>query len=218
MGPDVFWLSLICTLIPAIFGVVFCWMPETSTYLVNKNKIAQAEESLRWLRGKDFDPKPEIDLLQEQEAERNSSNQNDSIISAYKRPEARRAMIIGVCLMFFQQTSGINAVIFYTTFIFGAANTGIEPAIQTIIVGVIQVLMTFVSTLLVDRLGRRVLLLASDALMSICTIALGAYFWVLDHDAGQTENLGWLPLVSLSLFIVAFSVGFGPLPFLGISI
>lgn len=75
--------------------------------------------------------------------------------------------------------------------------------------------MTFVSTLLVDRLGRRILLLASDSIMALCTIVLGIYFWIYEHDRESTTSLGWLPLLSLSLFIIAFSVGFGPLPFLG---
>lgn len=134
IGVDVFWLSLICALIPIIFGVVFFWMPETSTYLVSRNEIPKAIESLQWLRGKDFDTKSEIELLQQQEADRQML-QTGNPWDAFNRPESRRAMIISISLMFFQQTSGINAVIFYMTLIFGAANTGIEPSTQTIIIG-----------------------------------------------------------------------------------
>ncbi|GAB0094001.1 hypothetical protein DMENIID0001_092010 [Sergentomyia squamirostris] len=98
--------------------------------------------------------------------------------------------------------------------LFQAANTGIEAGIATIIVGVMQVVATFVSTTVVDRLGRRILLLSSISVMSICTILLGVYFFLKDQDATQVANLGWLPIVSLCVFIIMFSFGFGPVPWL----
>lgn len=77
-----------------------------------------------------------------------------------------------------------------------------------------QVVATLVATLVVDRLGRRMLLLASDALMSLCTLCLGIYFFMQDKDEANVSNLGWLPIVSLCVFIVAFSIGFGPVPWI----
>jgi Na+/melibiose symporter-like transporter len=116
--------------------------------------------------------------------------------------------------MFFQQVSGINAVIFFTTDIFVAAGTDIKPDIATIIVGVMQVVATFVASLIVDRLGRRILLLASDAVMALCTLLLGIYFFMKSNDKDSVSSLSWLPIVSLCLFIVAFSIVFGPVPWL----
>lgn len=83
----------------------------------------------------------------------------------------------------------------------------------TIIVGVVQVIATFVSSLVVDKLGRRILLLASDSIMAVCTILLGVYFY-LDQNGHDVSNLGWLPIVSLCMFIVMFSLGFGPIPWM----
>jgi MFS family permease len=77
-----------------------------------------------------------------------------------------------------------------------------------------QVVATFVASLVVDKLGRRILLLASVSVMSLCTILLGLYFYLNDQDASNVENIGWLPIVSLCLFIVMFSIGFGPVPWL----
>uniref|UniRef100_A0A1B0CZM5 Major facilitator superfamily (MFS) profile domain-containing protein n=2 Tax=Phlebotomus papatasi TaxID=29031 RepID=A0A1B0CZM5_PHLPP len=50
--------------------------------------------------------------------------------------------------------------------------------------------------------------------MSICTILLGVYFFLKDQDAAKVSNLGWLPIVSLCIFIIMFSFGFGPVPWL----
>lgn len=77
-----------------------------------------------------------------------------------------------------------------------------------------QVVATFLATLMVDRLGRRVLLIASDFAMGTCTLLLGVYFYLKSHDEASVANLGWLPIVSLCVFIVMFSIGFGPVPFI----
>ena len=64
--------------------------------------------------------------------------------------------------------------------------------------------------LVVDKLGRRILLALSALFMCISITGLGVYFY-LDEDHQDVSNLGWLPLACLIIFICAFSLGFGPL-------
>lgn len=80
------------------------------------------------------------------------------------------------------------------------------------IVGVMQVIATFVASMVIDRLGRRILLLGSILVMGICTVFLGIYFYMYDQDKSNVEGMGWLPVLSLCLYIVVFSLGFGPIP------
>lgn len=119
--------------------------------------------------------------------------------------------------MLFQQFSGVNAVIFYTSSIFSAAGSDLDANISSIIVGVVQFVSTFVSTLVVDRLGRKILLIGSAAVMCICQLLLGVFFYLKDDDENSVESIGWLPLLSLCLFMVAFSLGFGPIPWMMVS-
>lgn len=77
-----------------------------------------------------------------------------------------------------------------------------------------QFIATFVSTIVVDKLGRRLLLLTSSIIMAISTISMGVYFYLQKQDADSVTNIGWLPVVSLCVFIVLFSIGFGPVPWL----
>lgn len=211
-GVNVFTLNIICLVIPIVFGAVFLFMPETPLYLVSKNRNEEAIKSLKWLRGSEYDYSAELTELQDDHNERLAAKV--SIIGALTRKASIKALIISIGLMFFQQMSGINAVIFYTGFIFNAANTGIDPSIATIIVGVMQVIATFVASMVVDKLGRRILLLISVSVMAICTILLGIFFYLADLNNGSVDNLGWLPIVSLSIFIIMFSIGFGPIPWL----
>lgn len=204
---NVFILNLICASIPIIFGIIFMFMPETPSYLVSKGKKEAAAKSLKWLRGSEYDYSHELAELQAQhEAEKNNKV---SLGAALARRSTIKALFISLGLMFFQQMSGINAVIFFTKDIFDAADTGIDSGIATIIVGIMQVISVFVSSIIVDKLGRRLLLLPSALVMTICTILLGVYFYMKDQDKNSVASLGWLPIASLCVFIILFSLGFG---------
>lgn len=215
-GVNAFWLSVICAFIPLIFGGIFFFMPETPQYLVMKNREDEAKKSLLFLRGKNYDADTE---LAEIATENNLIKANNvSVFGALKRKSTLRALMISIGLMLFQQLSGINAVIFYVSTIFKAANgnSDDEPAISdnvaAIIVGSVQVVATLVSTLVVDKLGRRILLLLSSTVMAVCTILLGIYFYMDSHPDKSVDNMAWLPIFSVCLFIIAFSLGFGPIP------
>lgn len=116
-------------------------------------------------------------------------------------------------LMVFQQFSGINAVIFFTVPIFKSAGSNIDPSISAIIVGVVQVLTTFLAAVLVEKAGRKILLIQSSAVMCICLTVLGVYFR-LKNSGHDVSNIGWIPLMSLVMFIVSFSLGYGPIPWM----
>lgn len=122
-----------------------------------------------------------------------------------------RAMIICFGLVFFTQFSGINAIIHYTTSIFTDANTGLKATDSTIIVGAIQVIATLLATFIIDRTGRRILLIIAGFFMAISTILLAVYFQLKEADFTAVENLRWLPLLAVCLFIAMFSVGHGPI-------
>lgn len=77
----------------------------------------------------------------------------------------------------------------------------------------LQVLATYSSTLLVDKAGRRVLLVLSSAVMAVCLTVLGLCFHLQTHGY-DVSSITWLPLASVALFIVVFSMGFGPVPWI----
>lgn len=204
---SVFILNLICAVIPLVFGGIFVFMPETPTYLIAKGKKEEAAKSLRWLRGDEYDISQELAELQEQHED--DQKNKISFYAALGRRSTKKALFISLGLMFFQQMSGVNAVIFFTKGIFESANTGIDSGVATIIVGVMQVISVLVSSIIVDKAGRRLLLLPSALAMSITTALLGTYFFMKEKNADSVSSLGWLPVASLCGFIILFSIGFG---------
>lgn len=98
-----------------------------------------------------------------------------------------------------------------------AAETGINSDYQTIIIGSVLLIATLLATFLVDRLGRKLLLVLSSMLMSLMLVALGIYFHLLESNSDAVESLSWLPLTSLCVHLIAYSIGYGPLPWLLLS-
>ncbi|KAH8367139.1 hypothetical protein KR084_003090 [Drosophila pseudotakahashii] len=196
------YFSLACAIWPIIYFVIFMFMPESPVYLAQKGKAEKAEKSLKFLRGKDADVSGELrDITAEAQKERTSPGK------LLCRKVTLKGLFLSIMLMVFQQMTGINAILFYTTFIFQSAGSTLEPRYSTIIVGVVQVVATGISILLIEKLGRKVLLLISSAMMAISTLIMTLYFALL-----MMSGVGWLALMAVCIFIIGFSVGFGPIP------
>jgi len=228
------WLCIACAIIPAVSFLTFIWMPESPIYLASKGKKIETEKSLLWLRGArfitDYDVKPELERIQKFVSQ--SKRESPSEVASWRDIPAhivflmkeipqrlftlspsptKRAVNIVCWLMILRQVNGINAVIFYTVDIFQEAGGILSPFLATIIVGIVQVVATCISSLLVERTGRRVLLLFSNVTMAVCHLLLAVHFY-LKQNGGDLSNFGWLPLLCVATFIAGFNIGFGPLP------
>uniref|UniRef100_A0A1Q3FK71 Facilitated trehalose transporter Tret1 n=2 Tax=Culex tarsalis TaxID=7177 RepID=A0A1Q3FK71_CULTA len=212
IGPYVSWvlLSVMCAIFPALLIVAMFIVPESPTYLVKTGRRSEAAVALKWFWGPNCNTQNAVEAIQSDlDAVKGEAKVSDLFTKAINR----NALFIALLLMFFQQFSGINAVIFYTVPIFQSAGSTMDPAICGIVVGVVQVLMTFVSSVLIDKAGRRVLLLQSSFIMGSCLVVLGVYF-KLQADKADVSGIGWLPLASVVMFIISFSLGFGPIPWM----
>ncbi|XP_012271535.1 facilitated trehalose transporter Tret1 [Orussus abietinus] len=211
---NMFQLSIVSAVVPLVFFGIFFFMPETPTYYLKKGDEDAARASLVRLRGPRYDVEPELQAQRESldEAARNAV----SVFKAFRSKAAVKGLVVAFGLMLFQQLSGVNAIIFYAGDIFQKAEGTDDPEVadrSAIIVGVMQVVAVFVSTLIVDRLGRRLLLLVSSVAMCLATLVLGVYFY-LSSSGQNIDNIRWLPLVSVCGFIILFSLGFGPIPWM----
>ena len=82
----------------------------------------------------------------------------------------------------------------------------------------LQVVATIAGALIVDKYGRRCLLISSGVIMALSISSLGAYFYVLNHlGQDEAQKISFLPLPSLCLYVLAFSLGFGAIPWLMMS-
>ncbi|XP_057328213.1 facilitated trehalose transporter Tret1-like isoform X2 [Microplitis mediator] len=198
--------------IPVIYFLLGLLIPETPRWYVSKGKTKRARKSLEWLRGKSVDVSEELAAVEKTHLDSEKNSSSSSIGELFK-PNHIKPLMISVGLMFFQQFSGINTVIFYSNKIFSESGSSIDTNISSIIIGIVNFSATFMATSVIDRLGRKILLYISSVVMIITLMTLGTFLYMKDNNY-DVANFGWLPLACIVIYVVAFSLGFGPIPWL----
>ena len=113
-------------------------------------------------------------------------------------------MVVGIMLSIFSQVTGINAIMYYAPEIFKSTGDGSGSALlQTIAVGVVNVLFTFVAIKYVDKLGRKKLLLRGIAGMMLCLLIVGSAFYF-------GAEKGYLVLIAIMAYIAFFAMSLWP--------
>lgn len=195
--------------IGAVPGIVFLvgllFLPESPRWLVLRNRDQDAADSLRRLRGAEADVTAEIGAIRQvASAEARTAGAASDLFAPWVRP----ALIVGAGLFFLQQLSGINAVIYYAPTIFQYAGLSGETTqvAATVGVGMVNFLVTILAMMLIDRIGRRPLLVLGFAgtAGSLLLIAVGALVPGLFPP--------WLVVVALLAYIASFAISLGPLP------
>jgi len=120
---------------------------------------------------------------------------------------AGKPVAIGLGIMIFQALCGINTVIFYSSQVFAQAGVT-NSLLATVCVGVVNVLMTIVSMALIDRIGRKILLVGGTWTMLISLVTLSASLMPY-----QVQPQGLICVTFTLLYIVGFAVGFGAVGF-----
>ncbi|XP_055594970.1 facilitated trehalose transporter Tret1-like [Uranotaenia lowii] len=215
LGKYIEWrpLAWVCCGISCFLFFAVISFPQSPVWLKTKKRYEKAHNSAKWLhlQGFTFDPKAQ----QVQKVVGNGAAVEKKEKPFSKEALCRRVVLlplgIGLALLSIQQLSGIDAVIFFTVEIFRSAGSSLDGHIATIIVGAVQVLSNFSALFVVDRAGRKPLLISSGVIMCASMASMGAAFHL--NSIGNT-SFGYLPVVSLIVFMIGFSVGFGCIPFL----
>jgi len=181
-------------------GMIF--MPESPRWLIAHDRGDEAERILsRTVSHEEADE--ELEALTGESAQM-PARQYGKLLA----PELRPAMVIGIGLAVLQQVVGINTVIYYAPKIMQATGVGSSNAIlNSIAIGVVNVAMTVLAIRLVDRVGRRPLLLVSLAGMLVMLVVGGLGFELSGLGGAQQ----WVTLAALILYVAAFAVGMGPI-------
>lgn len=186
--------------IPAfLFLVLLFLVPESPRWLVKKNRDGEALDTLEKVNGREM----AAEVMKEIKTALTSET---GTVKELFSPGLRMALIVGVVLALFSQITGINAIIYYAPEIFKSIGFAAESAFfQTVLIGVINTLFTFIAIWLIDRAGRRTLLLWGVAGMIICLLGTGICFYF------NITQGPWL-LIFILGYIASFASSLGPIP------
>ena len=186
------------TLPASLFLVLLFLVPESPRWLTKRERNDEALAILTRVSGATR-ARSEMDEIADAIA-----HEERSVLQLLK-PGMRIAMLIGIVLAVLQQVTGINAVLYYAPEIFKSTGLAATTAIyQTVIVGAVNVTFTFVAIWLVDKAGRKPLLLIASAGMGLSLFLLGGAF-VLERFEGP-----WVLLFVLT-YVASFAMAMGPI-------
>src|SRR5436305_2545842 len=185
-----------------VFGIGMFFLPETPRWLIRGGHHEVAHRVLVRIRGLS-DVNVEIEEIKASLAQQAESGHWTDLL----RRQIRPALVVGLGLAISQQITGINTVIYYAPRILQSAgfNSASGAILATVGVGIVNVAMTIVAMFLVDRVGRRPLLLVGIAGMIITLGALGLSF---RYPSGQ---LAWIAVICLMGYVASFAISLGPI-------
>ena len=218
-------IALAAVGIVAVFEVMMVWCHETPRWLLSKDQRTKAFAVLEWLRGPKVNVEPEISEMEAAMTEKQLTVVQ--VLREFLKKSVFIPLLLILVVMFFQQIGGLNAVSAYGATLFKSA--GVSNPRQTALysIGVSALLATIISVFIVDLVGRKPLLLISGTGMLVGTVMLGTHFYLTrpslcanqttltlqDSDSTSCNtHLAPLAITSLLLFNIAFSLGWGPVP------
>jgi sugar porter (SP) family MFS transporter len=186
-----------------LIGMAF--MPETPRFLVHSGEEDEARDVLEDVRP-DESPEHEIDAIREVEEQASGTGLRE-LGAKWLRP----ALLVAIGLAVFQQFIGINTIVYYAPTTLTKVGYGNEGAIYAnIIIGVLMVAATVVAVRVIDRAGRKPLLLGGLVGMGASLAVLGIGSAILSTPKAPGDPAAILTLVCLAAYIVAFAVSWGP--------
>nr|BAQ02371.1 sugar transporter [Nilaparvata lugens] len=202
--------TLVCNIIPFLYLAAFHFFPESPVYLHRKNKTKQAEMSLLWFRNNNYmKVQEELVYLEENMTYGKKSNMT-SLSSLYEGRARSYALMINVWLFIVSQFCGILVMLTYTSSIIKSSGTTlIEPDNGAVIVGILQLILSWMTTLILEKTSRKLLLMLSMGGMFISQALLGLYH--LGDDTHLFPN--WLPVVCICLHVGCYTFGVGPVAY-----
>jgi len=181
------------TAAPALlFFVLLYRIPNSPRWLFARGREAEAREALDQIGVDPATAAAEIDALRAEAAAAPAGREKLSW-SRYRRP-----ILLAVSLAMFNQLAGINAILYYLNDIFARAGS-LSPDIQAVIIGAANLAFTLVGMLLIDRVGRKTLLVIGAAGMAVCLAIAGAIlFGALPQAAMLWALIGFIAFFATS--------------------
>lgn len=200
------WMLVVMAAPAVLFFIFLLFAPESPRWLVQKGYSDKAFLILERINGTG-QAKTELGAIENAIREEEDSGTYMEVFSGNMRP----ILLISVFLSVFSQVTGINSIMYYAPVIFQSIGAGASSAVvQTAIIGGGNLIFTFVAISLIDRLGRKRLLIGGVTGMLISLTAISVAFYLKKYE-------GYLILFLILTYIASFSASLGPVTWVLIS-
>ncbi|WP_434811554.1 sugar porter family MFS transporter [Microbacterium sp. bgisy189] len=209
------WMFMLEAIPALVYGLMALRLPESPRFLVARGDVDKASQVLL-----DFSGEPDVNLRIEQIRVSLEREDRESLKDLRGHVLGLKPIVwVGILLSVFQQFVGINVIFYYSTTLWRSVGFDESAALLTsVITSITNIVVTIVAILLVDRIGRRIMLLVGSVVMAVSlgTMALAFSFAELVTEDGVTSatlEAPWsvIALIAANLFVVGFGATWGPL-------
>lgn len=204
--------GLICPIFSIVHFLTFCWMPESPYYLILKKRIKAAKNCLQILQGTSSNVDERFEKLQ-RVVEQEMKN-SVSCWDLFTIKSNRKAVIIVFGLRGIQQLCAPNLLTSYAKTIFHESGEDVSSTLSIILYFSVQLVMVIVCSFLVDRVGRKPLLILSIVGSGIALLTQGFYFYFKNQSVYNMSVVKFLPLIALLAYVIFFNIGMWNIPLL----
>ncbi|XP_073962598.1 facilitated trehalose transporter Tret1-like [Choristoneura fumiferana] len=203
--------------VPVFVFLVFLAMPETPEFLIKEGKVNEARAVLAWLKGRsicDRELQLEIDGLVHR-AKQSTAEPKSAWSTILRDPITFKAFVITIVIKIAQQFDGYLIVLIYAGFVFEQASASSSMRLsankQVMVVGAVQLVGSIVATTLVEKTGRKMLLVSTSFVVGLGMLLLSAWFYL---TAAGVWLPGWIPVIAMCTCIFADAAGFQPISYI----
>lgn len=182
-------------------------MPESPYFFVMRNRIDEAEEVLEKLRGKS-DISEELQTIVDSLSKKDKqSSKSGNLKDIFTSKANFRAFLSIMLFAVTQHFGGFFTILTYGQLIFKSINNIMSDYVVNVVIGVVQLISALVTTLLVDKFGRKPLILASGVSAAICNFVISFYFFSKEYMHADVLSVSWIPFISSLILIFTFNCG-----------
>jgi len=200
------------SLAPAALQIIMsCFLLESPRYLLLKSKKEEAKRLLQKFRNR-VDVDDEVDGILA--ASENDPKEETKLLQAFRYAPTRLALLIGIGLQVTQQFSGINAVFYYSSSFFQDTGVISDSKVGTLVIGIVNALAVVVAVILIDKAGRKPLLLSSCLGMAISCMVISFALISKQFTDVADDVFNYITLIFINIYVIFFEIGLGPIPWL----
>ncbi|KAK4436384.1 Hexose carrier protein HEX6 [Sesamum alatum] len=193
-----------------VLAVGALFLPETPNSLIqHSNDHEKAKQALQRVRGTN-DVQAELDdLIAASHASKAIKHPYKNLMQRKYRPQ----LVMSIAIPFFQQVTGINVIAFYAPILFRSIGSGESASLMSAtVIGLVGMSFTLLTSLLVDRLGRRALFHVGGVQMFVSQMLIGGIMAAkLEDHGGLSKGYGVIVLILICVYVAGFGLSWGPL-------
>ncbi|XP_063598225.1 facilitated trehalose transporter Tret1-2 homolog [Penaeus indicus] len=201
--------GLVCAGVSLVPVVGLFFLPNSPRWLATHGRVDEAEKALMFYRGKLYDWKHEMNAITDQVGQ--NARQNNGFLAQLRimrEPSTMRTLAVLIFISLLCNFSGYTVLVAYAVPILQSANVNLDVYVSAVVIGAARVSGTLVHLTIVDKMGRKPLLISAYTVCGFSMAVLGCFLYIRDNFGYEyIDHIGWIPLASLVVYVFFTGVG-----------